>query len=80
VQAIATACVAIASLAVAPAASAWLRALITSLGAADWWSLPSTGVSFSWIVSAAAYVTLPLLIVGVWIVLAPVVVYLALDE
>jgi predicted anti-sigma-YlaC factor YlaD len=80
VQALATVCVAIASLAVAPAASAWLRGLITSLGAADWWSLPATDISFAWVVSAAAYITLPLLIVGIWIVLAPVVVYLALDE
>ena len=79
VQAVATICAAIASLIVAPAASAWVRSLITSLGAADWWSLPSD-VSFSWILSAAAYTTLPLLAVGVWIVLAPVVVYLALDE
>ena len=36
--------------------------------------------SFSWILSAAAYTTLPLLAVGVSVVLAPVVVYLALDE
>ena len=79
VQAIATMCAAIASILVAPAASAWVRSLITSLGAAEWWSLPSD-VSFSWILSAAAYTTLPLLAVGIWIVLAPVVVYLALDE
>ena len=37
-------------------------------------------VSFAWILSAAAYTTLPLLAVGIWVVLAPVVVYLALDE
>ena len=80
VQAVATVCVAVASLAVAPAASAWLRALITSLGAADWGSLPGSDISFSWILGAAAYTTLPLLAVGIWIVLAPVVVYLALDE
>jgi hypothetical protein len=79
VQAVATVCAAVASLAVAPAASAWVRSMITALGAAEWWTLPSD-VSFSWIVSAAAYTTLPLLAVGVWIVLAPVVVYLALDE
>ena len=79
VQAIATVCAAIASVLVAPAASAWVRGLITSLGAADWWSLPGD-VSFSWVLSAAAYTTLPLLAVGIWIVLAPVVVYLALDE
>ena len=79
VQTVATICVAIASLAVAPAASSWLRSLLTSLGATDWWSLPSD-INFSWILSAAAYTTLPLLAVGIWVVLAPVVVYLALDE
>ena len=79
VQMVATICAAVASLVVAPAASAWVRSLVTSLGASDWWSLPSD-VSFAWILSAAAYTTLPLLAVGIWIVLAPVVVYLALDE
>lgn len=79
VQAVATICVAVASIAVAPAASAWVRALITSLGAAEWWT-PPTDVSLSWILSAAVYTTLPLLAVGIWVVLAPVVVYLALDE
>ena len=79
VQTIATVCVAVVSLAVAPTASSWVRALITSLGATDWWSLPRD-VSFSWILSAAAYTTLPLLAVGIWVVLAPVLVYLALDE
>jgi hypothetical protein len=79
VQAVATICVALVSIAVAPAASAWVRSLVMSLGAADWWSLQSD-VSFSWILSAAAYTTLPLLAVGIWVVLAPVVVYLALDD
>jgi hypothetical protein len=79
VQAVATICAAIVALVVAPAASAWVRGLITSLGASDWWSLPRD-VSFAWVLSAAAYTTLPLLAVGIWIVLAPVVVYLALDE
>lgn len=79
VQAVATICVAIVSIAVAPAASSWVRALITSLGATDWWSLPAD-VSLAWILSAAAYTTLPLLAVGIWVVLAPVLVYLALDE
>lgn len=79
VQVVATVCVAVASLAVAPAASAWVRSLIASLGATDWWTVPAD-VGFSWVVNAAAYTTLPMLAVGVWVVLAPVVVYLALDE
>ena len=79
VQGAATICAAAASLAVAPAASAWVRESIAALGATGWWSLPRD-VSLSWILGAAAYTTLPLLAVGIWIVLAPVVVYLALDE
>ena len=42
-------------------------------------TLPSN-VSFSWLLGAAFYTTLPLIAAGVWVVLAPVVVYLALDE
>jgi hypothetical protein len=79
VQAAATICVAAASIAAAPAASTWVREIITTLGATSWWSVPRD-VSLSWILGAAAYTTLPLLAAGVWIVLAPVVVYLALDE
>jgi hypothetical protein len=79
VQAVATICVAAASIAAAPAASTWVRQVIAALGATSWWSFPSD-VSLSWVLGAAAYTTLPLLAVGVWIVLAPVVVYLALDE
>lgn len=79
VQAVATICVAAISLAAAPTASTWVRQMIAALGATTWWSLPGD-VSMSWIVGAAAYTTLPLLAVGMWIVLAPVVVYLALDE
>jgi hypothetical protein len=79
VQIASTICAAVVSLAVAPAATAWVRELLTALGASGWWSLPES-LSLSWIVGAAAYTTLPLLAVGVWIVLAPVVVYLALDE
>ena len=79
VQAAATLCVAAVSVAAAPAASSWVRALVKGVGATDWWALPSD-MSFAWIVSTAAYTTLPVLAVGLWVVLAPVVVYLALDE
>lgn len=79
VQAVATICVAAASIAAAPAASTWVRQMIAALGATSWWSLPGD-VSLSWILGAAAYTTIPLLAVGVWIILAPVVVYLVLDE
>jgi hypothetical protein len=79
VQAAATICVAAASIAAAPAASTWVREIITTLGATSWWSVPGH-VTLSWILGAAAYTTLPLLAAGVWIILAPVVVYLALDE
>jgi hypothetical protein len=79
VQAAATTCAAAAAIAVAPAASAWIRRCLTALGATDWWPVPRD-LSFSWILNAAAYTTLPLLAVCVWVVLAPVVVYLALDE
>jgi hypothetical protein len=79
VQAAATICVAGASVAAAPAASAWVREVITTLGATSWWSVPRD-LSLSWILGAAAYTTLPLLAAGVWIVLAPVLVYLALDD
>ena len=62
-----------------PAASSWIRGSLAALGAAEFWALPRD-VSLSWILSAAAYTTLPLLAVGVSVVLAPVLVYLALDE
>ena len=67
------------AIALAPAASNWIRGSLAAFGAAEFWTLPSD-VSFSWILGAAAYTTLPLLAVGVSVVLAPVVVYLALDE
>jgi hypothetical protein len=79
VQAAAPVCVAAVSIAAAPSAAAWVRQAVASLGAASGWSAPGD-VSLSWVLGAAAYTTLPLLTVGVWIVLAPVVVYLALDE
>ena len=79
VQAIATVCVAAVSLAFAPAASTWVRQIIATIGATTWWSSPGD-VSLSWILGTALYATLPLLAVGMWIVLAPVVVYFALDE
>ena len=79
VQIVATLVALVAAIAVAPAASASIRSSIKTLGATDWWVMP-TDFSLSWVVSAAAYTTLPLIAVGVWIVLAPVVVFLALDE
>ena len=79
VQTVSTICVAAASIAAAPAASAWVRELVTALGASGWWTVPHE-VSLGWILGAAAYITLPLLAVGVWVILAPVAVYLALDE
>ena len=79
IQIVATLCAAGVSIAVAPAASAWVRESVTALGATGWSSLPRD-VSLSWVLGAAAYTTLPLLAVGIWVVLAPVVVYLALDE
>ena len=79
VQAVATIVAAMVAIALAPAASTWVRGSLAALGAAEFWALPRD-VSFSWILSAAAYTTLPLIAVGVWVVLAPVVVYLALDE
>jgi hypothetical protein len=79
IQIVATVCAAAASLALAPAASSWMRELLATFGATGWSALPPD-LSVSWILGAAAYVTLPLLAVGVWIVVAPVVVYLALDE
>jgi hypothetical protein len=79
VQAAATVCVAVASIAAAPMASEWLRSVIAALGATAWWSAPRD-VTLSWVLGATAYATLPLLAVGIWVVLAPVVVYLALDD
>ena len=79
VQAIATIIAAVVAIALAPAASTWIRGSLAALGAAEVWSLPRT-VDVSWMLGAAVYTTLPLLAAGVWVVLAPVVVYLALDE
>jgi hypothetical protein len=78
-QTLATVIVAIVAVVLAPAASTWIRGSLAALGAVEFWALPPD-VSLSWILSAAAYTTLPLLAVGVWVVLAPVLVYLALDE
>jgi hypothetical protein len=79
VQAAATVVAAAASVVLAPAAAAWVRAGLGSLGAEAWSSLPAD-ISLAWLLSTAAYTTLPLLAVGAWVVLAPVVVYLALDD
>ena len=79
VQGIATVVAAVVAIALAPMASTWIRSSLAALGAAEFWALPRD-VSLSWVLSAAAYTTLPLIVVGVWVVLAPVVVYLALDD
>jgi hypothetical protein len=79
VQAVATMCAAAAALALAPSAAAWVRGIVAGMGATGWWSVPHD-VSLGWLLGVAAYVSLPILAVGVWIVLAPVLVYLALDE
>ena len=78
-QTLATVVVAIVAIALAPTASSWIRGSLAAFGAAEFWAVPRD-FSLSWILSAAAYTTLPLLAVGVSVVLAPVVVYLALDE
>ena len=79
VQTVATVVAAIVAIALAPAASGWIRGSLATLGGTGFWTMPRD-VNISWSLSAAAYTTLPLIAVGVWVVLAPVVVYLALDE
>ena len=79
IQAAAPLCAAIAAIALAPTASTWVRASIAAMGASNWWAMPGN-LSLSWVLGAAAYTTLPLIAVGIWVVLAPVVVYLALDD
>ncbi len=79
VQVIATICAAFGAIALAPAASQGIRATIAAIAGTEWLTLPSN-VSFSWLLGAAFYTTLPLIAAGVWVILAPVVVYLALDE
>ena len=79
VQTVATVVAAVVAIGLAPAASGWIRGSLATLGATEFWTMPRD-VNLSWILSAAAYTTLPLVAVGVWVVLAPVVVYLALDE
>ena len=78
-QAAATVCVFAVSVALAPAAFEGVRRWIAALGATAWWSVPPD-LSLSWLLGAAAYTTLPLLAVGLWLVLAPVVVFLVLDD
>jgi hypothetical protein len=79
VQAVATIAAGAVSIALAPAAAAWVTAVLGAVGAGGWSSVPGS-FSLAWLLSAAAYTTLPILAVGAWIVLAPVVVYLALDD
>ena len=79
VQIIATICAAFGAIALAPTASTGIRASLAALGGTEWLTLRSD-VNFSWLLGAAAYTTLPLIAAAVWVVLAPVVVYLALDD
>jgi len=79
VQAVATGSVFAVCAALAPAASEWLRGLMTPFGAREWWTLPHE-LSAAWVAGTAAYTALPMLAVALWLVLAPVVVYLALDD
>ena len=78
-QAIATIVAAVVAIALAPAASTWVRGSLAAIGAAELGSLTGN-INLSWVLSAAIYTTLPLIAVGLWVVLAPVLVYLALDE
>ena len=79
VQIAATACAAIASVLAAPSASAWLGRLLDAATRHAAW--PAQGdPAIAWVLGAAAYTTFPLVAIGMWIVLAPVIVYLVLDE
>ena len=79
VQAAATIVAAVVAIALAPAGAVFVRRAVSSLAGMEWWPLPADA-GVTWVLSTAAYTTLPLLVAGVWVVLAPVVVYLALDE
>jgi hypothetical protein len=79
VQVLATICAAVGAIALAPAASHGIRAALAAISGTEWLTLPAD-ISFSWLLGAAFYATLPLVAAGIWVVLAPVVVYLALDE
>ena len=78
-QIAATASAAVLAILVAPSASAWVRQAIGALGLPDWWLLPRD-FSLSWLLQTTAYTTLPLIAACIWVVLAPVLVYLALDD
>lgn len=75
VQMLAALAVFLVSAALAPAATAWLRSWLGT----DWWSIPEN-LSLTWMLGTAAYMTLPLLAVGLWLVLAPVIVFLTLED
>ena len=79
IQAVATLCALAVCVLLAPAAADSVGRLVATAAAPDW-RLTSPDVSVGWMVSTAAYMALPLLAAGVSLVLAPVVVYLALDE
>jgi hypothetical protein len=78
-QIAATVCAAVLAILIAPSASAWVRQAIGALGMSDWWMLPRD-FSLSWLLRTTAYTTLPLIAACIWVVLAPVLVYLALDD
>jgi hypothetical protein len=79
IQALATVVVAAVAIAGAPAAYVMARNLIATVAASGWGAAPRD-VTWSWIAGVTAYTALPLLAAGVWIVLAPVVVLLTLDD
>ena len=79
VQGAATVVAAVIAIALAPAGALFVRRAVASLAAMEWWARPADA-SLTWVLSTAAYTTLPLLVAGLWVILAPVVVYLALDE
>lgn len=78
-QVAATIAAAVLAIVIAPSASAWVRQSISVLGMTEWWALPRD-FSLSWILRTTAYTTLPLIAACIWVVLAPVLVYLALDD
>ena len=75
----ATIAAAVLAVLIAPSASTWVRESFSALGITDWSVIPRD-FSLSWILRTTAYTTLPLIAAGVWVVLAPVLVYLALDD
>jgi hypothetical protein len=78
-QTVAAVSVFLVSAALAPEAAAWLRGWIETFGVGDWRSIPDH-LTLSWLLGTAAHMTLPVLAVGLWVVLAPLVVFLTLED